>query len=172
MAVYSKDIFTAYFPIYATDIHLLPSEIGITLAIVAISAAAVRLFQFSLVKRFSRHVITAVCMFVAGSAFALTPFVNLPISLYLLGALLGLGLGIVQPLSFVYLMNFAPCGREGEVIGMRSMFNRISQLTAPLLFGMIGGSLGLNPIFWFCGLTLIAGSWYSRDASMKNAPQV
>ena len=49
LVLYSKDLFSAYFPIYGAQLGLAPSEIGILLALMSAMALVVRISQFHLV---------------------------------------------------------------------------------------------------------------------------
>lgn len=162
LVLYSKDLFVAYFPIYATHLGMTPSNIGILLSVSAGMSMTVRLVQFWLVKTFGRGRVLFITLLISGSTFLLIPFTSVPIFLGILSALLGAGLGLGQPLSLVYALKVSPEGRQGEVLGMRLTFNRASQFTAPILFGGIGGLLGLFPIFWVSGGILLLGAYFTR----------
>jgi MFS family permease len=162
LVLYSKDLFVAYFPIYATHLGMTPSYIGLLLSISAGVAMTVRLVQFWLVKTFGRGKILFITLLISGFTFLLIPFTTVPVFLGILSALLGAGLGLGQPLSLVYALKVSPEGRQGEVLGMRLTFNRASQFTAPILFGGIGGLLGLFPIFWVSGGILLLGAYFTR----------
>jgi hypothetical protein len=57
------------------------------------------------------------------------------------------------------LYNTAPAGRGAEAVGVRSLIINMSQTGMPLLFGAVGGALGMTPVFWVMGLCLV-GSGY------------
>jgi predicted MFS family arabinose efflux permease len=166
VVVYSKDIFTAYFPVLAAGHGFSPSQIGIVLSCVAAASVMVRLIQFKLVKWMDREKLISVALLLGAVAFTVTSFLGNRYALSMTAIALGAGLGLVQPLSMVYLMQHTPKGREGEVLGLRSMLNRSWQLSGPLLLGLVGNSFGLLPVFWSCGLTLFCGSWYSKPKSV------
>ena len=77
--------------------------------------------------------------------------------LLLAAFLLGLGLGSAQPLTIMLTYHHAPPGRSGEALGMRLTVNKITQISIPLVFGGIGASFGLFPVFWANAAFLLAG---------------
>lgn len=173
LVLYSKDLFVAYFPVYASGLGMTPSTIGVVLSASAGMAMVVRFFQFRLVQTFGRPRVLMTSLMISGIAYLLIPLTAFPIILGVLAALLGAGLGLGQPLSLVYSLNVSPEKRQGEVLGMRLTFNRASQFFAPIIFGGIGGLLGLLPIFWVSGSILLFGTYFTRmpssDAMSKNS---
>jgi MFS family permease len=162
LVLYSKDLFVAFFPIYASSLGLTPSKIGILLSISAGTSMIIRLAQFWLVHRFGRGTILFVTLLISGFCFILIPFSSTAVLLALVVGVLGGGLGLGQPLSLVYAMKVSPEKREGEVLGIRLTINRASQFVAPLAFGAIGSLFGILPIFWASGGVLLLGAFFTR----------
>jgi MFS family permease len=167
LVLYSKDLFVAYFPIYATNLGISAGAIGMILSGMAGMSMVVRLKQSQLVRLFGRGRILFTTLIISGVTYVLIPFTTLPVILAGLAILLGGGLGLGQPLSLVFAMNSSPEGREGEVLGMRLTFNRGSQFGAPFLFGGIGSLSGLSPIFWVSGGILLLGAFITRIDSSE-----
>lgn len=163
LTIASKDLFVSYFPLYGTQIGLTPSQIGIVLSMTAAAFIFVRAIQYPLVAKFTRGGVLLSSLALGGGMFIAIPFMGEYVLLCVLSFMLGLGLGLGQPLSLVYIFNASPAGRVGEALGLRIMCNRTFQLSAPTLFGLLGGALGVSPIFWTCGAFLLFGSWYSRE---------
>jgi MFS family permease len=171
LVLYSKDLFTAYFPIYATGVGMSPSQIGGILSTMAGMSMVVRLSQFYLVNTFGRGKVLTVTLIMSGVSFLMVPLFALPIPLAGLALFLGAGMGLGQPLSLVYSLNQSPIERQGEVLGLRLTVNRASQFAAPFLFGTIGGVGGVTPIFWVSGGILLIGAYFTRMTSTsKNTP--
>jgi MFS family permease len=168
LVLYSKDLFVAYFPIYASNLGISAGGIGMILSAMAAMSMIVRLVQFRLVQLFGRGRILFTTLIISGITYLFIPFSTLPIVLTGLAVLLGGGLGLGQPLSLVYAMNASPDGRQGEVLGMRLTFNRGSQFGAPFLFGGIGSLAGLSPIFWVSGGILLLGAFLTRMRSSED----
>lgn len=162
LVLYSKDLFVAYFPVYGIKLGMAASSIGIILSIMAGMSILVRLIQFWLVQRFSRGRVLTMTLIISGVAFLVIPLNSTFVLLAGVAGLLGVGLGLGQPLSLVYALNLSPEGRQGELLGMRLTFNRGSQFVAPFIFGGIGSFAGLSPIFLVSGCILLFGAYFTR----------
>jgi MFS family permease len=126
------------------------------------AAMIIRLSQSYLVHRFGRGTVLTTAMYASGIIYLLTPTIPVFIVLAVLIALLGAGLGLGQPLSLSYAIQVSPPDRRGEVLGMRITFNRVSQLTIPLMFAGIGGIAGVAAIFWGSGALLMLAGFLTR----------
>jgi predicted acyltransferase len=98
----------------------------------------------------------------AAAAFFLFPLLERASFLMAVAFLLGLGLGMSQPMVMSLLHNTAPAGRVGEAIGVRMSLVNMSQIAMPLLFGALGTALGMVPVFWATALLLSLGGLYAR----------
>jgi MFS family permease len=77
---------------------------------------------------------------------------------------LGLALGAGQPMVMAVLHAHAPPGRMGEAAGVRMSLVNSMAVAVPLLFGAIGGTVGLAPVLWFAGVFLTTGGILTRRA--------
>lgn len=168
MVLYSKELFSAYFPIYASGVGISASMIGIILSILAGASMMVRIVQHHLVNKFGRNQILLMTMVLSGVCYALVPFFREPTTLMILTIFLGVGLGLGQPLSLVFAINYSPEGRQGEVLGLRITINRGAQFIAPILFGAVGSFAGISPIFWASGGLLMIGTLLTRPSKKTN----
>ena len=166
LVLYSKDIFIAYFPLYASQINISTSAIGWIIAIQGMAMVAVRFYLGQLVDRFGRSRILLTSILLAGVAFLFMPITNRLYIVGFLSALVGLGLGCGQPLSMTTAYNASPKTRTGEVLGLRMASNCLSQFIAPVFFGVIGAWAGLVSIFYISGVFLIGGAFLSRSDSL------
>jgi len=122
----------------------------------------VRLFMARIARRFSEFEVLAAALFVAATAYALFPFVKEVGPLMALSFTLGLALGCAQPMVMSLLHSIAPAGRMGEAAGVRMSIINASTFAVPLLFGAVGSTLGLAPVFWSVGAALAGGGWFAR----------
>ena len=113
-------------------------------------------------RRLSAWPLLAVSLAIAGASFFLFPLLERAPFLMAISFLLGLGLGMSQPMVMSLLHNTVPAGRVGEAIGVRMTLVNVSQITIPLLFGALGTALGMGPVFWATALLLACGSWYAK----------
>jgi MFS family permease len=98
-------------------------------------------------------------MIVAGATFLLFPFVHQVVLLLLLSFVLGLGLGVGQPLSVIMTYNLAPAGRAGEALGLRFSVVNLTHMVIPLAFGTIGSALGLITVFLANSALMLGGGY-------------
>ncbi|MDF2937741.1 MAG: transporter [Paenibacillaceae bacterium] len=170
LALYSREIFTAYFPLYATGHGIDVSVIGWILSIQGLSMVLVRFFMSRLLQKFSHNAILVGSILVSGVAFLLVSFTTNPVWLGAWSVLMGLGLGCGQPISMTVAYNSSPKSRTGEVLGLRLFINRVSQFTAPLFFGLVGASLGLVSVFYVSGAFLLGGTLLIKPPRKNKLP--
>lgn len=157
LVLYSKDIFVAYFPLFAKQYGISISTIGWIISIQGFAIIIVRLFLPKLTDLLGRDRVLIVSIFMAGISFLLVPFSGNVILLSALSAFMGIGLGCGQPLSMTTTYNASPKSRTGEVLGLRLASNRLSQLIAPVFFGLVGSWAGIFSVFFISGTFLIGG---------------
>jgi MFS family permease len=156
------DLHSFFIPIYGATIGLSASRIGIILAAFAAATFIVRLCMAWIARRFSEFQVLAAALFVAATAYTLFPFVKEVGSLMALSFTLGLALGYAQPMVMSLLHSIAPAGRMGEAVGVRMSIINASTFAMPLLFGAVGSTLGLAPVFWTIGAALAGGGFFAR----------
>jgi predicted MFS family arabinose efflux permease len=156
------DLHSFFIPIYGATIGLSASRIGVILAAFAAATFVVRLFMGSIARRFAEFEVLAAALFVAAIAYALFPFVRELGALIALSFALGLALGSAQPMVMSLLHSIAPAGRMGEAVGVRMSIINASTFAMPLLFGAVGSTLGLAPVFWSIGAALAGGGFFAR----------
>ena len=156
------DMFNFVIPIYGTRIGLSASIIGLVLGSFSVATFVIRGLLPAISRRLSPWRLLTVSLGTAAAAFFLFPMLERAALLMAVAFLLGLGLGMSQPMVMSLLHNMAPPGRVGEAIGVRMSLVNFSQTVMPLLFGALGTALGMAPVFWATALLLSAGSFYAR----------
>jgi MFS family permease len=156
------DLHSFFVPIYGATIGLSASRIGVILAAFAAATFTVRLFMARIARRFSEFQVLTGALFVSAIAYALFPFVKDVGALMALSFTLGLALGSGQPMVMSLLHSIAPAGRVGEAVGVRMAIINASTFAMPLLFGAVGSTLGLAPVFWTIGAALAGGGFLAR----------
>ena len=157
------DLFNFAVPVYGSRVELSASEIGAVIGAFSGGTFAVRLLLPAISRRFSAWPLLVVSLVVAGSCFVLFPVFRSVAPLMAIGFVLGLGLGMSQPMVMSLMHNATPPGRVGEAVGVRITLVNMSQTGMPLLFGALGSALGtLAPAFWATAALLLAGGWVAR----------
>ena len=155
------DLFQLYMPLYGHSVGLSASTIGMTLGAFAAAGFVTRALIPLLVKRYTEHAIMMYSLFLAAVAIVLIPFFTNAIVLCTVCFVLGLGMGLGQPLAVILTYNFSPPGRAGEALGLRIAINNSMHVVAPSTFGAIGSLVGLAPVFWVTAAFLVVGARYS-----------
>ncbi|RNB88727.1 MFS transporter [Brevibacillus nitrificans] len=163
LVLYSRDIYVAYFPLYASHLGISDSNIGWIVAIQGLAMVPVRFFLAKLAEKAGREKVLLFSILTAGISFIFIPFVSNEWWLLVLSAIMGVGLGCGQPLSLTTTYNASPKTRTGEVLGLRLASNRLSQLIAPLFFGVIGSWGGLVAVFYISGAFLLGGAFLTKE---------
>jgi MFS family permease len=157
------DMFTFAIPVYASSIGLSASSIGLVFGAFSVATFVIRGLLPAISRRLSAWPLLTTSLAIAAGSFLLFPLLKLAGLLMAVAFLLGLGLGMSQPMVMSLLHNTVPEGRVGEAIGVRMTLVNISQIAIPLLFGALGTVLGsMLPVFWATALLLSGGSWYAK----------
>lgn len=171
LVLYSRDIFVAYFPLYASQKGYTTAAISLVITVLGLASVFVRTFLAFITKKWGRNRVLFLSLIIAGIAFVLVPLFK-GIYLYcILAALIGLGLGCGQPLSMTTAFLSSPEARKGEALGLRLGSNRLFQVISPVFFGLFGTIAGLGAVFYLSGSFLILGSYITRsdkDQMMNN----
>ncbi|WP_165820913.1 MFS transporter [Pueribacillus theae] len=157
-----KDMFTAYFPLLALEFGLSSSSIGVIVSINALAGILIRWFMPQLIEWIGKSNVIVISVFTAGLLFVSLPFFHHEVILGCLSFLLGMGLGIGQPLSISTTLNSLPKDRVAEGLGFRLTVNRFTQTTAPFVFGVVAHAFGMASVFYITGALILIGSTKTR----------
>lgn len=157
------DLFAFVIPIHGSRIGLTASTIGIILGAFGAAVFVVRLVLPLVAHRVDEWRMLIAAMLLSGATLLVFPLVEGVPLLMALAFVLGVGLGGTQPLIMALLYEKAPAGRGAEVLSVRTWLINFSQTSAPLASGALAAALGMLPVFWAMGVTLlIAGAVAAR----------
>lgn len=156
------DLFQLYMPLYGHQIGLSASAIGMIIGAAAAATFVSRVLIPTLTAHYGKATTLLYSLFLTAAMFALIPLVTNGVALGLICFVLGLGMGLGQPLTVMLCYQYSPPGRAGESLGLRIAINNSMHVAAPALFGAVGSALGLAPVFWFSAGIIAAGNWYAR----------
>jgi len=158
----SWSVVTFLIPMYGIQIGLSASSIGLVLGSFSLATIAVRVFLPFMNRRFTPWQLLLTCLAVAGSSFFLIPAFSGLAALMGCTFWMGMGLGLSGPMSQALTYDASPPERIGEVLGLRATLMNISQSAVPLISGAFGAALGVAPMFWMVGATLLGGCYATR----------
>jgi MFS family permease len=158
----SWDVHSFVLPILGHERGLTASAIGTILGLFAVSVAGVRLVIPLIAHRLSESQVLSGAMLAVAAIYAVYPFMHTAWPMAACACLLGLALGAVQPMVMSTLHHITPRERHGEAIALRSMTLNLSSTLMPLLFGLVGATVGAASLFWVMGAAVGAGSFPAR----------
>lgn len=162
------DVHTFVVPVLGHERGLSASVIGTILGGFAAAAAVIRVFLPIISARVQEWVLIVVAMVATALIYAVYPFMHTALAMGLCSVLLGLALGLVQPMVMSLLHQITPEHRHGVAVGMRLALINSSSVAMPMLFGAAGALVGVAPVFWTVAAVVGAGS---RIASGLRATQ-
>jgi sugar phosphate permease len=149
-------------PILGHERGFSASTIGLVLGTFPLAVTGVRLLIPLLAHRMNELQVLRVAMVGTALVFLVYPLVPSPWLMAACAVALGLTLGAVQPMIMSTLHHLTPEHRHGEAIALRSMTMNASGALMPLLFGALGSTLGVAPLFWVAGGAVGVGSRLTR----------
>jgi MFS family permease len=162
------DVHTFVVPVLGFERGISASMIGTILGAFAISAAAVRMLLPLIANRVREWAVLCAAMLVTALVFGLYPLTSTALAMALCSVMLGVTLGMVQPMVMSLLHQLTPEARHGEALGLRLMAINASSVVMPLLFGTAGAIIGVAGVFWITGAAVAAGAraaWLLKDNS-------
>ena len=162
------DLFTFMVPLHGTRSGLSASTIGIIVGSFGVATFVVRAAIPSIMRRFTEWQTLTGAMVITACVYFIYPFFTSAPVLIGLAFVLGLGLGSSQPMVMTLLHLASPPGRAGESVGVRTTIMNASQTFLPLLFSVMGATLGVIPAFWMLATFMTAGGWFAGHR--KRAP--
>lgn len=150
------DVHQFMVPLYGAQLGLSASSIGLVLGAFAAATFVIRIVLPSLARRVSEWPLILSAMGTATLIYAVYPFFPTLTMMIALSFVLGLGLGVSQPMILTLIHRNAPIDRIGEAAGLRLMLVNVSQTVLPTAFGALGSMFGLAPLFW--GMALLSGT--------------
>lgn len=163
------DVHAFAVPILGHERGFSASTIGFILGTFTLAVTAVRLLVPVLAHRINDILLLRGAMLGTAAVFSLYPLASSPVLMAGCAVLLGLTLGVVQPMVMTTLHHITPDGRHGESLAFRSMAINTSSTLMPLLFGVLGSAAGAAVLFWSVGGAVGAGSWLARRFGAANS---
>ncbi|WP_312408834.1 MFS transporter [Comamonas sp.] len=152
------DVHTFVVPLLGHDRGLSASEIGAVLGVFALAAFVIRVLLPAISRHLREMTVVMAAMVLTAAIFAVYPLMPNAWAMAFCSALLGIGLGSVQPMAMSMLHQITPEERHGEAVGLRLMLINGSSVCMPLMFGAAGAAIGVGGVFWVMGALVGAGS--------------
>lgn len=163
------DVRTTFFPLFLVNKGLTHTEIGSMLSVAALAALIVRPLAGYLMNRLGYHKIMMISIF-SGAGCLLALLLNTGYGLLAANVFIwGVCTSVNQPVALMMVSQTVKPSERGLGMSIRTMSNRIVQLTNPLLFGMMTTVIGLTGGFGVMGVLLLGfGVLYHRQSKAKS----
>jgi MFS family permease len=141
------DLTMVYLPALGTDRGLSAATVGALLTVRAVFSMVSRILLGQVSRRLGRMRLLALSLALSTVALALAAIPMPAWLLFGVMAVLGLGLGIGQPLTMSWLSSQAPSGQRGRALALRLAGNRVGQVILPSAIGGVAAGLGAAGVF-------------------------
>jgi MFS family permease len=141
------DTLVVFLPAYGEANGIPVQVIGLLLALRSLVAIGARVLTGRVVAALGEANALLVALFLAAAAFLTIPLTTNPVVLGIQMAMLGLGLGLGQPLTLAWVAATSPPNAMGTAVAVRLTGNRLAQLVAPLILGAMAGPAGVAAVF-------------------------
>lgn len=143
----TTDLLLAYLPALGYEHSLSPAFVGVLLGIRGGCSFLSRVFLGVLMNRAGRLPVLFVSSAVAGAATLLLIVLADPVLLVVVMIVLGLALGLGQPLTMTWVVQLAPQRLRATALALRITGNRVAQSAAPAAAGALSTAAGVAAPF-------------------------
>ena len=154
MVLAAIDLSVIYLPALGTELGLSSAFVGALLTVRALFSMLSRLVLGHASRLLGRTRLLTGSIVVSSLTMLLVPVPMPTWLLFPVVAVLGLGLGVGQPLTMSWVTQQAPAGRRGQALALRLAGNRTGQLVIPATLGLAASSTGASAAFLATALAL------------------
>ncbi|HHW10194.1 MAG TPA: MFS transporter [Firmicutes bacterium] len=153
--LFAQGVRTAFFPLYMSGLGYSATIISMHTSARALASVVVRPFLPVIVKLAgARYIVLSGSILLSAAGIGTIPLFTGFWPLLLTSVMVGLGIGLCQPLSMIAVADAAGDHEKGLAMGLRLTGNRLAQVTNPLLFGFVTQAAGMGPAFVLAGFLL------------------
>jgi predicted MFS family arabinose efflux permease len=163
------DLLLAFLPLWAQERDVSVTTVGWLLAVRALVSLVSRVAVVRLIAAFTRRWTMVGSLFMGVAGLALMPFVDVPGAVVAM-CLLGVGLGLTQPLTLSWVSSLSAPNVRGAAIGLRLTANRLAQTVLPPVIGFAVADDGSTGVFLGCAVVLAAASGTVLRRRMHEPP--
>ena len=162
MVTGAVDIIALYLPALGVKRGIPAATIGILLSLQSVASMISRVFLSKLVKKLGRSELITLSTVLAAITIGIFIFpLSLPViavALFLVGICLGIG----QPLTMTIISITVPPASRGMWLAIRLIANRFGQSAVPGAIGLLAAPFGVSGVFFATSLSLALVSGASR----------
>ena len=151
------DLLLAFLPLWAEERGVSVTTVGWLLAVRGAVSLISRVTVVQLIRTVTRRWTFVGSMLMGVAGLALLPFVDVPGAVVAM-CLLGVGLGLTQPLTMSWVSSLSAPNVRGAAIGLRLTANRLAQTVLPPTIGFVVAGSGSTGVFLGCAVVLAAAT--------------
>ncbi|GAA1746628.1 MFS transporter [Aeromicrobium alkaliterrae] len=164
------DLTLVYLPALGAERELTAATVGALLTVRAVFSMASRLLLGRLSAWLGRTRLMATSIVVTAGALLVCAVPLPPAVLFLVVALMGLGLGVGQPLTMSWLTEQAPPAQRGTALSLRLAGNRVGQVLIPTTLGVAAVGTGAPGVLAATGVAVGASGLLLRGFNIDTRP--
>lgn len=150
--VFAAMAYQSFLPVHLAELAFPATTVGAIISVRALAAVLVRPWLSSVTRVFgNRSTAFIALVLLVALAVAPTALVTSTWLLVVLALLVGIGTGIVPPLSMVTLVDHVERKDQGLAFGVRLTSNRVAHLLSPVVVGVIAEVYGLAAALLLAG---------------------
>lgn len=155
------DLFGFIVPVRGSEIGLSASAIGAVLAALSAASFAVRAFMTAILRAVTESVLLASMLALAALGYMVFPLFESLTMWVVVATVIGIAIGLAQPVNQARVYAAAPPGRGGEAMGLRLGIGHGLHVVAPTAIGALSTSFGIGPVVWGLCALLYGTAWYT-----------
>ncbi|WP_020620384.1 MFS transporter [Paenibacillus daejeonensis] len=171
---YLQAIWMSFFPLYLDTMGYSALVISLLVALRGFASFISRAFLPWIMKGLAQTRILIFAGCIAAISLSILPlFASHVVWVGLISFVLGCAVGVNMPVSTMIMVTDENRGERGRIMGLRLFVNRVSQIVAPAMFGLVGQGIGLGAAFYASGGVLFAaitGFGYWKRSSLQDSP--
>ncbi|MCS7464221.1 MFS transporter [Paenibacillus doosanensis] len=157
LIMFIQALYASFIPLYLNGHGYSAFVISSVISLMGLSGFVSRFLLGRLMKLATLEKILIVAGCIASVCLILIPVASLHlIGIAVLTFLLGSSIGMNLPITIMIMVEETKDNERGKVMGLRLLTNRLSQMVAPAMFGLLGQALGLTAAFYTGGGVLLA----------------
>ncbi|UOQ91906.1 MFS transporter [Halobacillus shinanisalinarum] len=158
LVLIAKDMYIAYFPLLAYEKGISNALIGLIISINAGAGVLIRIFLPVIAQKWNRRKVISFSILAIALLYTTHPILEHVALFLVISFILGICLGIGQPLSISATMSNLPSDQVGKGLGLRLTINKFTQVTIPVFLGMAASVVGITGVFYMVGFLMFTGT--------------
>ncbi|GGC88988.1 MFS transporter [Thalassobacillus devorans] len=158
LVLIAKDMFIAYFPLLANEKGISNVLIGIIISINAGAGVLIRFVLPIIAQKWHQRKVISFSILAVAILYMTYPLLEHVTLFLVISFILGICLGIGQPLSISATISNLPSDQVGKGLGLRLCINKFAQVIMPAFLGVVANVGGITGVFYVIGIIIFAGS--------------